>query len=126
MQVIGLDHYNICGTEREIEDVRDFYCSVLGFTEGFRPGFGIDGCWLYANGHALLHLTIVEERTGKKETGNLHHIALRCQGLEEMVKTLTAHGVTCQRNRVESLDITQLFFHDPAGVRIELSFVGEQ
>ena len=125
MQVIGLDHYNICGTAEEIREVRDFYCKVLGFTEGFRPGFGIDGSWLYTNGHALLHLTIVEDHVEKRDTGNLHHIALRCQGLEEMARTLTAHGVSYHRDRVESLGITQLFIHDPAGVRIELSFAGE-
>lgn len=126
MQVIGLDHYNIRGTGKEIEEVKEFYCTVLGFAEGARPGFGIDGYWLYCEHHPLLHLTIVQQGAEERQTGNLHHIALRCQGLDEMVQRLTAHGVKYQQARVESLDITQIFFRDPAGVRIELSFVGEQ
>jgi len=127
MKVRGLDHYNICGSREEINEVRIFYCEVLGFIEGFRPGFGVDGCWLYIGDKPLVHLTVVEKSTGlRTATGKLHHVALSCEGLESFKKVLDKRGIDYQLASVTEMDITQLFFLDPAGVRLELSFVGER
>lgn len=126
MQVTGLDHYNIVGTADELSRVIAFYTEVLDLTEGYRPGFGVDGAWLYAGDHALLHLTRVDKGPEHRQTGNFNHVALRCQGLDEILRRLDAREMSYQRVRVEELDVTQIFLVDPSGVRIELSFVGEK
>lgn len=127
MRVTALDHFNICGSRTEIEQVIRFYCDILGFTEGYRPGFGIDGSWLYIGEKPFVHLTVVDHGVGAgTATGNLHHVALSCEGLASFQKAFEARGIDYQLARVADLNITQLFVIDPAGVRLELSFVGEQ
>lgn len=127
MKVIGLDHYNICGSRTEIDRVIRFYCEILGFTEGYRPSFGIDGSWLYIGEKPLVHLTVVDGGVDTSvATSNLNHIAINCEGLTSFQKAFDARGIDYQLERVAELDITQLFLFDPAGVRLELSFVGEK
>ena len=48
-----LDHINIKAPEALLEEVRDFYCAVLGLQEGARPNFSSPGYWLYAGVRAF-------------------------------------------------------------------------
>jgi AraC-like DNA-binding protein len=32
------------------------FCAILGLSEGPRPPFSVNGQWLYANGHPVIHL----------------------------------------------------------------------
>lgn len=124
MKVKQIGHYNLRGTRELMDRVKAFYVDVLGFREGFRPDFGIDGDWLYIGDAPLIHLTVVVSAPSKPlTTGNLHHIALDCEGLEETKKMLTKNEVDYQVAKVPELNMTQLFIHDPAGVRVELNFV---
>jgi catechol 2,3-dioxygenase-like lactoylglutathione lyase family enzyme len=126
MKVKGLDHYNICGSKPEIDGVIRFYCEIFGFTEGYRPNFGIDGSWLYVGETPLVHLTVVDNDVNAgTATGNLQHIAFSCQGLAAFQRAFDERGIDYKIARVAELDITQLFLLDPAGIPLELSFVGE-
>lgn len=128
MRVKQIGHYNIEGTAKVIEDVKKFYIENLGFTEGYRPEFGIEGDWLYIGNAPLIHLTVVKETTGAEpapSTGNLHHVALDCEGFDECRQLLDEKKISYQVALVPELDMTQLFLHDPSGVCIELTFVEE-
>lgn len=123
MKVNSIGHYNLVGPASLIERVVTFYKDVLGFTDGFRPDFGIDGTWLYRGDAPLLHLTIDESMDdAASPTGNLHHIALNCEGLDAFAARLKEKGVAYHVGKVPQLNMTQLFIHDPAGVRIEMTF----
>jgi hypothetical protein len=39
--IIGMHHFNLRASASEITELQDFYCSVLGLTEGSRPDFQI-------------------------------------------------------------------------------------
>lgn len=45
-----LEHINIKAPQALLEEVRDFYCTVPGLREGFRPHFSGKGHWLYCAG----------------------------------------------------------------------------
>jgi hypothetical protein len=55
-------------------------------------------------------------------TGCVHHIAFDCEGIEEFKAALEEQGIEYMYDCVTSWNIEQLFFHDPAGTRIELNF----
>ena len=54
MSIARLDHYLVLA--EDLEATRDFYTEVLGLEVGPRPPFGFVGYWLYAAGHACVHL----------------------------------------------------------------------
>lgn len=130
MKVSHLDHYNLYGSQDAMDEVKQFYIDVLGFREGFRPDFGVDGTWLYSGDLPLLHLTVargrVEGCSSAARTGPIHHIALRCEGVSEFREMLNQKNIPFTVGNVPELKLTQLFIHDPGGVCIELNFCGEK
>jgi len=98
----------------------------LGFKEGFRPKLSGPGQWLYAGSNAIVHLIEDENRTSRKGEDSLDHIAMRCVGANEFAKKLKEHSIQYRSANVSEIDLTQLFFKDPAGVTIELNFKGEK
>jgi AraC-like DNA-binding protein len=39
-----------------LEFARHFFCAIVGLSEGPCPPFSVNGYWLYANGHPVIHL----------------------------------------------------------------------
>ena len=126
MEVIYLDHFNIRAPKGQLSEVKDFYIDVLGFKVGFRPKLSGPGQWLYAGSNAMVHLSEDENRTSRKGEDFLDHIAMRCVGVNEFAKKLNAHSIQYRPVTIPEIDLTQLFFKDPAGVTIELNFKEEK
>jgi glyoxylase I family protein len=120
MPVLGLDHINIAGSADLMERCRSFYTGVLQLVDGHRPPFRSRGYWLYANDHPIVHLTIRDDERTTVLT-HLDHCALACQGLDDTIAALRAHGIAFTIDRVPS-GAAQLFLRDPAGVALELNF----
>lgn len=125
MKIKYLDHFNIRAPKEKLEQVKKFYNEVLGFEEGYRPKLVGPGLWLYAADEAIVHLSEDEGRTEKNEDC-LDHIAMRCEGLNGFVENLKAVPLPYRSAYIPEIDLTQLFFKDPAGVTIELNFKGEK
>ena len=126
MAIQYLDHFNIKAPKGRLSEVKDFYIDVLGFTVGFRPKLRGPGQWLYAGSHAMVHLSEDENRTSRKGEDFLDHIAMRCVGVNEFAKKLNEYSIQYRLAYIPEIDLTQLFFKDPAGVTIELNFMGEK
>jgi len=126
MTIHGLAHVNIRASEAMILRVRQFYVDVVGLTDGPRPPFRSRGYWLYAGDRDLMHLTIDPALSGDSPaaTGWLDHFAFAASGLDGMLARLDAAKVPYEVDRVPSSDEAQVFFHDPAGIAIELNFAG--
>ena len=124
MQINGLDHFNLSAPIAVLEELRRFYCEVLGLTAGHRPPFANDGYWLYAGDLALLHLTVASDTATAATDAQttLNHVAFACSGRQAFERRLEAAGVAFRRATVPDTGIHQLFFEDPAGNGIELSF----
>jgi catechol 2,3-dioxygenase-like lactoylglutathione lyase family enzyme len=127
MELRYIDHINVTVPPDEVKALRDFYVQVLGLTEGPRPPFTFPGYWLYSGGNAVLHLV---GRTGSGpgplSTGKFNHVSFRTSGLPAAREKLKAHGIKWGESGVPGYDLYQIFFLDPAGVKIELTFEGEE
>lgn len=120
-----LDHFNIAAPMALLDTVRDFYVEVLGFEEGFRPGFQRRGYWLYAGGKPSIHLIESDRHEDSEGKGYLDHIAFRASGLADFLQRLERNGIRFRRSFITELTMTQLFFEDPAGTGLEVNFAGK-
>lgn len=120
-----LDHINISAPMEILREVRDFYCAVLGLQEGYRPDFGQKGFWLYNTDKPLIHLSEGDAvLTGLKQ-GYLNHVAFQTIGLEDMIERLKSNNIEYRASYIAEINMSQIFFHDPAGTRIEVNFLNE-
>jgi catechol-2,3-dioxygenase len=124
MPVNGFDHYNLRAQRPMLEQLREFYCDVVGLTLGERPPFRRFGHWLYAGERPVLHLSEAdaEEDRSTTATTTFAHAAFDCTDRAAFERRLTERGI---RYRVAEVPVTnqvQLFFHDPAGNGVELGF----
>jgi len=120
-----IDHINIKAPGPVLEDVRDFYCAVLGLEEGFRPNFRDAGIWLYADGQPIVHLSFGEVSAVPGASSHLDHVAFLSSGLEAFLVRLDRREVAYRSSYVPELNITQLRFRDPVGTGLEINFPGE-
>lgn len=121
-RVAGLDHYNLRAPRALLDELRAFYCEIVGLTVGERPAFSSFGYWLYAGGRAVVHLT--ESTPGEAvATGtNFSHAAFSCSGRTAYASKLTRLGIRHQVAQVPQTGQVQLFLEDPAGNGVELLF----
>lgn len=120
-----LDHINISAPTELLENVRDFYCDVLGLTEGFRPNFSKDGYWLYSEDKAIIHLIVSSSHHRNKKQGYFDHFAMRTSGLAKVLEQLNAFNIEYRISYIPEISLTQIFCKDPAGTGVELSFLNE-
>ena len=120
-----LDHFNIAAPMDLLQQVRDFYVEVLGFEQGFRPEFSRRGFWLYIEGKPCIHLIESGKHPANDKPGYLDHIAFRSAGLAGVRERLDRNGVEYRSSYISEFEMTQLFFHDPAGTGLEINFPGE-
>jgi catechol 2,3-dioxygenase-like lactoylglutathione lyase family enzyme len=124
VSAIGLNHYNIRAPSPLLEELRDFYCAMVGLHVGARPAFRSRGYWLYAGDRDVLHLTQTREDE-VREVGvvpTFDHVAFACEDFETMRVRLVAASVEHELDEVPLTKQRQIFFRDPAGNGIELNF----
>jgi catechol 2,3-dioxygenase-like lactoylglutathione lyase family enzyme len=126
MQIERIDHFTIVAQPAEIERLREFYCRVLGLEPGPRPDFAFGGYWLYPpSGGPLVHLAAITARAlpeGVQGTGKLDHISFRSSGLHAFRRHLEALQIESQEAPVPGFPLHQIFFRDPVGMKVELTF----
>ena len=72
MPAIGFSHYNLRAPRALLDELREFYCDVVGLELGARPPFRSFGYWLYAGGHPVLHLSEAGRRLGRIASDMTH------------------------------------------------------
>jgi catechol 2,3-dioxygenase-like lactoylglutathione lyase family enzyme len=125
MATEGLNHFNIAAPAALLSQVRDFYVTVVGLEEGYRPDFGVPGYWLYANDQAVLHLLEVDAADQPAQPGTpgfLDHVAFTCRDLDETEQHLRQLGVDYRKNDFRDFGLIQLFVRDPTGLGVEMNF----
>ena len=124
MAVNGFNHYNLRAPRELLDTLRDFYCSVVGLTQGNRPPFRSFGYWLYAGGRDVLHLseTRPDEVRATHVATTFDHVAFTCSGFQETEAHLMQHGITYRVSEIPLTGQRQIFFHDPAGNGVEFNF----
>lgn len=123
MAVTGFNHYNLRAQRDLLDQLRVFYCDVVGLVQGQRPAFRSFGYWLYAGTHDVLHLS--EAPPGEIRASHIlttfDHVAFTCTDAAEMEAKLTSLGIECRIAHVAQTGIIQIFFRDPAGNGVELN-----
>lgn len=124
MTTLGLHHINLRAHRLLLDSLRDFYCEVLGFQQGYRPAFPSFGYWLYAQETAVIHLSEAkyDEERMLHNDGYLDHVAFACAELAEVEKTLQLNHIDYRKTQIPLSTHTQLFLQDPAGNNVELNF----
>ena len=119
---MNLDHINIYVAD--LDEMSQFYQSILQLTPGYRPSFsGPPGEWLYdRSGHPVVHLSTTSAGTrGTRQ--HLDHIAFRTDDIEGVIRELDSRKIKYEIYEVDEIDLIQVFFHDPEGGRLEVSAV---
>lgn len=115
-----LDHINL--RTAQLDAMTAWYVEVLSMETGPRPGFPFPGAWLYANGHALVHLVGVEKAPGEQGDLTLEHGAFKASGLTEFIDKLEARGERFRIGRIEDFGIIQVNVWDPDGNHLHIDF----
>ncbi len=127
MSVGGFDHYNLRAPRRLLDELRDFYVEIVGLRVGPRPPFKRFGYWLYAGDRPVLHLNeadpgesfVLDART------TFNHAAFNCTDRSLHERLLSERAIRYRVAHVPLAGQVQLFFSDPAGNGIELSFAAD-
>lgn len=124
MPVLGFSHYNLRAPRALLDELRDFYCDLVGLEVGQRPPFRSFGFWLYAGGHAILHLSEAgpDEVRPALPSGTFDHAAFRCSDRAAYESKFSARGIRYRTALVPATRQVQIFLTDPAGNGVELNF----
>jgi catechol-2,3-dioxygenase len=126
VKVSSLSHYNLRAPRELLDELRAFYVEVVGLEVGHRPAFTNFGYWLYAGEQAVLHLGEASDDEARVPgaAGTFDHAAFNCVGRKQFEARLARLGVGYEVAQVPQTGQVQLFFDDPAGNGVELSFTG--
>ncbi|MEA2446585.1 MAG: hypothetical protein QOK47_222 [Actinomycetota bacterium] len=112
--VLGMDHVHVTAPSELLEDVADWYRTVLGLQEIDKPeGTRPEGAWFLA-GTQELHLSIDEHNPPKSA-----HFGVVVDDHEAVLETLRGHG--CHIEQASKIPGRFRFYtRDPAGNRLEI------
>jgi len=117
----AIDHVNIRAPADDIAKLKQFYCDVIGLSDGWRPEFQSRGHWLYAGSQPLVHLVEGDRiRDGGPHAG-VDHVSFRSADLDGFIDRLRARGIEFQLTRVPTLGHRQLLTRDPLGIGVEIT-----
>lgn len=123
MNITRLDHANLRTPQLDV--MVKWYRDVLGFEEGWRPGFPFPGAWLYRHGQALVHLVGIDKPLEKQDNLSLEHVAFSSEGMAEFRAHLDKLDVRCEEVVIEDAGITQFNIWDPDGNHLHVDFIRE-
>ncbi|WP_428098941.1 VOC family protein [Candidatus Rariloculus sp.] len=135
MPLQKLEHVTV--NTDDLDKTRDFYCNVLGMTDGYRPDLGFEGAWLYVGDTPCIHVcewesykTYAEARSlpmssRASGTGSFDHVAFNAEDYDGAVARLETSGLKYSHSYVPDIPLRQIFVRDPNGVCVELNFRGD-
>lgn len=118
--IVGMNHFTVIAEDKQ--KTLDFYCGLLGLTEGYRPDLGFPGAWLYAGGpQAVLHMYF-ERPVPAGRSGVIDHMAFTAKDLKAVKARFDASGTKYDLRQQVGAGTWQLFCLDPTGAKVELDF----
>jgi len=121
--ILSINHIQLVAEKDLVLKLRDFYCDVVGLTEGFRPAFERFGFWLYIGEKDVLHLIIPKEGDGRSpKKSSFDHVAFKAGEYTCVLKKLKTLNIPFEEKLIPGMVAHQIFLRDPAGNRVELNF----
>lgn len=122
LEVTAIHHVTIGCALSDLPALLEFYTRVIRLQEGFRPALRHPGHWLYAGGHAIVHLNAMRQSSSLREGGAIDHIAFQAHNLRATREALRAADIPFSEAPLAGTTLHQIFLIDPLGVRVELNF----
>jgi catechol 2,3-dioxygenase-like lactoylglutathione lyase family enzyme len=124
--ILSINHIQLVAEKDLVLKLRDFYCDVVGLTEGFRPAFERFGFWLYIGDKDVLHIITPKDGDGRSpQKSSFDHVAFKTAHYQAVLKKLESLNITFEEKPIPDMKAHQIFLRDPAGNRVELNFDGE-
>ena len=124
--ILSINHIQLVAEKDLVIQLRDFYCDVVGLTEGFRPVFERFGFWLYIEDKDVLHLITPKKGDGRSlQKSSFDHIAFKTTNYQGVLQKLKALNIPFEEKPIPGMTAHQIFLRDPAGNRVELNFDGD-
>ena len=121
--ILSINHIQLVAEKDLVIQLKDFYCNVVGLTEGSRPPFERFGFWLYIGDKDVLHLITPKEGDGRSpQKSSFDHIAFKTDNYEDVLKKLASLRIPFEEKPIPGMSAHQIFLYDPAGNRVELNF----
>jgi catechol 2,3-dioxygenase-like lactoylglutathione lyase family enzyme len=121
--ILSINHIQLVAEKDLVVQLRNFYCDVVGLTEGFRPPFERFGFWLYIDDKDVLHLITPKEGDGRSaQKSSFDHVAFKAGDYEGVLKRLKLLNISFDEKPIPGMAAHQIFLRDPAGNRVELNF----
>jgi catechol 2,3-dioxygenase-like lactoylglutathione lyase family enzyme len=123
--ILSINHIQLVAEKDLVIQLRDFYCDIVGLTEGFRPTFERFGFWLYIGDKDVLHLITPKEGDDRSSNkSSFDHIAFKAGNYEIVLQKLESLHIPYEEKPIPGMTAHQIFLRDPAGNRVELNFEG--
>ena len=124
--ILSINHIQLVAEKDLVMKLRDFYCDVVGLTEGFRPAFERFGFWLYIEDKDVLHLITPKEGDGRSlQKSSFDHVAFKAANYQGVLQKLKLLNIPFEEKPIQGMTAHQIFLRDPAGNRVELNFDGD-
>ena len=124
--ILSINHIQLVAEKDLVLKLRDFYCDVVGLSEGFRPAFERFCFWLYIEDKDVLHLVTPKEGDGRSpQKSSFDHIAFKTANYQGVLKKLKSLDISFEEKPIPGMSAHQIFLRDPAGNRVELNFDGD-
>ena len=124
--ILSINHIQLVAEKDLVIKLRDFYCNIVGLTEGFRPAFERFGFWLYIKDKDVIHLITPKEGDDRSfQKSSFDHIAFKTADYQGVLKKLKSLNVSFEEKPIPGMSDHQIFLRDPAGNRVELNFDGD-
>jgi catechol 2,3-dioxygenase-like lactoylglutathione lyase family enzyme len=121
--ILSINHIQLVAEKDLVIQLRDFYCDVIGLTEGFRPVFERFGFWLYIGDKDVLHLITPKPGDERSlEKSSFDHVAFKAGDYEGFSKKIRSLKIPFEEKPIPGMRAHQIFLYDPAGNRVELNF----
>jgi len=124
--ILSINHIQLVAEKDLVLKLRNFYCDVVGLTEGFRPAFERFGFWLYIGNKDVLHIITPKEGDGRsQQKSSFDHVAFKTANYHDVLKKLKSLNISFEEKLIPGTSAHQIFLCDPAGNRVELNFDGD-
>ncbi len=121
--ILSVNHIQLVAEKDLVLKLRDFYCDVVGLTEGFRPEFERFGFWLYIENKDVVHLITPKQGDNRSlQKSSYDHVAFKTSNYIDVLQKLKSLQILFEEKLIPGMAAHQIFLRDPAGNRVELNF----
>ena len=99
--ILSINHIQLVAEKDLVIQLKDFYCDVIGLTEGFRPSFERFGFWLYIGDKDVLHLITPKEGDERSpQKSSYDHMAFKADGYQDVLKKLQSLNIAFEEKPI--------------------------